>query len=385
MEPAATPTSSPTPEQSTSAAKSAADVSINASLAAVADVLLSPDLGKVPPPKVPAATEQAVIEETAKASEQAEEELDEFHESRVRQIIKAGASRVEHLAEEILRDAISDTRPLPKLLAVMARLRAPGGCPWDREQTRETLKQQIVEEVYELVEAIEDRSESAIREELGDILLHVVFHSHIGREEKKFTFADVVKTLVDKLIRRHPHVFGDVQAEDSATVLTNWNAIKASEKPERTSALDGVPRSLPALMRAFAVQKKAAAVGFDWPDATGPKAKLHEELEEFEQELPALKASPKGSPEAQSARDRAEDELGDVLFAVVNWSRHLKLDPEEALNRATKKFATRFREVEAELTQQNRTAAECSLDELEELWTSVKARHRSASASESGN
>jgi MazG family protein len=304
-------------------------------------------------------------------------------ESKVRALLKAGATDLGEIAEDILIDAVTEAGPLPQLLAVMARLRAPGGCPWDREQTRHTLKQQIIEEVYELVEAIEDHAEETIKEELGDILLHVVFHSHIGKEEKKFNFADVVKVVVDKLVRRHPHVFADVKAEDSATVLSNWNAIKAAEKPERTSALDGVPRSLPALMRAHAVQKKAAKVGFDWPDADGPKAKVREELEEFERELPALKAviaAPAGSPEALAARDRAEDELGDLLFAVVNWSRHLNLDPEEALNRATKKFSTRFRDVETELGKLDKTAAACSIDELEALWSAVKARAVAANA-----
>ncbi|PTX92053.1 nucleoside triphosphate pyrophosphohydrolase [Verrucomicrobia bacterium LW23] len=307
----------------------------------------------------------------------------------LRDVIRAGAAKLGDLAERIFDDATEDARPMRRLLAVMARLRAPGGCPWDREQTHETLRQQLVEEVYELLEAIQNRDDKELKEELGDVLLHVVFHSHIAREENRFTFADVLKTLVDKLIRRHPHVFGDVRADNSEAVLVNWNAIKAAEKPERTSALDGVPASLPALMRAAAIQKKAARVGFDWPetDLEGPKAKVREELEEFERELPMLTAtvadtsahagdSPEAAAAAAAARDRAEDELGDVLFAIVNWSRHLKLDTEEALNRATTKFSRRFRQMEAELSAQGRTPAQCELAELDALWNAVKRKEK---------
>ncbi len=261
--------------------------------------------------------------------------------------------------------------PLDRLIEVMALLRSPGGCPWDREQTHATIRSQLIEETYEVVEAIDAWSEtgdvSLLREELGDLLLHVVFHARLAEERGDFAFQDAAAGIVEKLIRRHPHVFGDVNAADSATVLKNWDQIKKVEKPERTGALDGVPRHLPALMRAQEVQKKAAKVGFDWPDADGPREKIAEELREIADALASGE-----SPE------KIADEAGDLLFSVVNYLRHLKVDSETALAGATRKFEGRFRGVEAAAAKAGKPLARDShtLEELENLWQIQKREVR---------
>lgn len=248
--------------------------------------------------------------------------------------------------------------PIERLREIMAALRAPNGCPWDREQTHATIKPQLLEECYEVLEAIDSGDPRHLKEELGDVLLHVVFHAQLSSESGEFNFDDVATGISDKLVRRHPHVFGDVHAPDTATVLTNWNEIKKQEKPERTGPFDGIPKVLPALMRATEVSKKAARVGFDWPDANGAMQKVHEEIEELRVDA--------------HDKDRAADELGDLLFAVVNLSRHLKLDAEQCLANATKKFQTRFEKMSAHLAAQGKKLEDCSLAEMDAVWNEIK-------------
>jgi MazG family protein len=253
---------------------------------------------------------------------------------------------------------------IERLLEIMARLRAPDGCAWDREQTPATLKPQMLEEVYEVLEAIDARSATLLTEELGDLLLHIVFQAQIAREAGDFTFADVANGVADKLVRRHPHVFGDVKTDDPAKIVAQWNELKKAEKPERQSALDGVPRALPALMRAEALQKKAHHVGFDWPDAHGALAKVREEIAEVTAEL---ENESKFTPGAKTA-----EEIGDLLFALVNLTRHLKLDAEELLTAANDKFTRRFQAVEALIKSRGKAMKECPLEELDAAWDEVK-------------
>ncbi|SDU08802.1 tetrapyrrole methylase family protein / MazG family protein/ATP diphosphatase [Verrucomicrobium sp. GAS474] len=258
--------------------------------------------------------------------------------------------------------------PVDRLIELMALLRSPGGCPWDREQTHVTLRPGLIEETYEVIDAIDawggTGDSSHLREELGDLLFHLVFHARLAEERGDFTFRDTASDVVEKLIRRHPHVFGDASAGDTAAVLRNWDQIKKAEKPERTGTLDGVPLHLPALMRAQEVQKKAAKVGFDWPDADGPREKIAEELREI------VDALAEGA-----SKDKIADEAGDLLFSVVNYLRHLKVDSETALAGATRKFEGRFRAVEAAAATAGKPLAKAShtIEELEELWQNHKA------------
>ena len=266
---------------------------------------------------------------------------------------------------------LPDLTPLPgkqtgaavtQLVGLMQRLLAEGGCPWDREQTLGTLVPYLVEETYEVVDAIAAGDVADHREELGDLLLQIVFQSELRFSEGKFGIDDVARGIVAKLVRRHPHVFGDVVAKDAGSVLANWAKLKAVEKAEKGKhgALDGIPQSAPALLRATRAGEKAGAVGFDWPDADGPRAKVDEELAELD--------------EARRAGDRAEmqRELGDALFAVVNLARKLGLDAEQALRDATDRFATRFRHVETALAAQGRAVADAGPQEQERLWQSAK-------------
>jgi nucleoside triphosphate diphosphatase len=265
-----------------------------------------------------------------------------------------------------------------ELLAIMARLRSPdGGCPWDLEQDFASIAPYTIEEAYEVADAIERGDREDLKDELGDLLLQVVFHAQMAAEEGKFGFGDVVDAINAKMIRRHPHVFGDVDASDAVAVKERWNAIKTEEKAERASRrdappsargglLDDVPVALPALTRAVKLQKRAATVGFDWNDPRAVIAKLREEIEETEQEL----------ADATPNRDRLEDELGDMLFAVANLARHLSLDPEAALRRANAKFVRRFAYIEDALTHQGRRPDDASLDEMEELWVAAKKEGR---------
>jgi MazG family protein len=250
---------------------------------------------------------------------------------------------------------------LERLRAIMHRLRAVGGCPWDAEQTHESLIPHLIEESYEVVDAIKSGDVAHLREELGDLLLQVVFHSEIAQEVGNFSFDDVAKEISNKLIRRHPHVFSDSEVKGTEGVLTQWDAIKRGEKgDEKKSYLYGVGKGLPALMRALKLQKKAAKVGFDWPDEKGVIDKIREEITEFEVEISA------------DDQDRATEELGDILFSVVNLARYRKLDPELLMNEANKKFENRFTKMESSLADENRSLSDATLDQMEEHWQLAK-------------
>lgn len=259
---------------------------------------------------------------------------------------------------------------IERLHSIMVRLRDPEtGCPWDRVQTLSTLKPCVLEETYELLAAMDRPEEQAnYVEELGDVLLQVMFQCVMAEQDGRFSFDDVANAIADKLVRRHPHVFGDVVAKDPATVLKNWEQIKQQEhrKEARHSALDGVPPTLPALLKAQRSQEKAARVGFDWKDAKGPLAKIREELAELEE---AVAAS------GDTALDpHVKEELGDLLFSVANLARHLKADSESALEGATAKFARRFRAVEAGAKEAGRDLKSMSLAEMEALWDAAKGK-----------
>ena len=263
---------------------------------------------------------------------------------------------------------------IERLHDIMTRLRDPEtGCPWDRVQTLETLKPCVLEEAYELISAMsrpEDRDNHV--EELGDVLLQVMFQCVMAEENGEFSFDDVANAISDKLVRRHPHVFGDAVAKDPAAVLRNWEQIKQQEhrKELRHSALDGVPADLPALLKAQRTQEKAARVGFDWKDAKGPIAKIREELSELEAAIDASQ---------DTSLDMAvKDELGDLAFAVANLARHLKADAESALDNATRKFSRRFRAVEAGAKAQGRSLKDMTLGEMDALWDEAKRSERKA-------
>ena len=246
------------------------------------------------------------------------------------------------------------------LYHIIELLRTPEGCPWDREQTHESLIKPMIEEAYEAVDAIDSGDKAALQEELGDVLMQVVFHAQMETETGGFTLDDVADGICKKLIYRHPHVFGDVSVSGTGEVLSNWEALKRVEKGQETNtdALEAVARSLPALWRAEKVQKKAKKAGFDWPDISGALDKLSEELEE-------LKA-------AAAQGTNVEEELGDLLFSAVNVSHFVKADPEQALNAATDKFISRFRKVEALAVREGRSMEGMTPDELDKLWERAK-------------
>ena len=246
-----------------------------------------------------------------------------------------------------------------RLIAVVEHLRSEDGCPWDRQQTPQSLLPYLLEETYEVMESITADDAGALKEELGDLLLHIVFQGSLAKEAGRFTLGDSLNAVSDKLIRRHPHVFGDQRVEDTGDVRRRWEAAKQREKG-RTSLLDGVPRTLPALNRARRMQEKAASVGFDWPQAAGVWAKVMEEIEE-------LKA-------ACAAEDAAamQEEFGDVLFSLVNLGRFLQLSGEDALRQATNKFEQRFRGIEQELARRGRTVEEATLEEMDGIWNRLR-------------
>jgi MazG family protein len=272
-----------------------------------------------------------------------------------------------------MSDPTPSAQAMDRLLDLMARLRAPDGCAWDREQTPATLKPQMLEECYEVIEAIDAGSPGHLTEELGDLLLHIVFQAQIAREAGQFAFADVANGIADKLIRRHPHVFGDVKVADSAGVVAQWHELKKAEKPERESALDGVPRALPALMRAEALQKKARRVGFDWPDVRGALDKVREEVAEVTAEIESDLAFAQANEIKFAPAPETAEEIGDLLFSIVNLTRHLKLDAEELLTGANDKFARRFRAVEERIKAQGKAMSDCTLEELDAAWNDVKS------------
>ena len=276
-----------------------------------------------------------------------------------------------------MNEPASGVAAMDRLLDLMARLRAPDGCPWDREQTPATLKPQLLEECYEVLEAIDSGSPEHLTEELGDLLLHVVFQAQIAREAGDFTFADVATGIADKLVRRHPHVFGEEKVADASSVVTLWHQLKKAEKPERSSALDGVPRALPALMRAEALQKKARNVGFDWPDARGSLAKVREELAEVTAEIESDLAFAAANEAKFTPSPETAEELGDLLFSIVNLTRHLKLDAEGLLTDANDKFARRFRAVEERIKARGKALSDCTMEELDAAWNDVKMSSQS--------
>jgi len=279
--------------------------------------------------------------------------------------------------------ATSPTKRIGKLFedlaAVQARLRAPGGCPWDRQQTHSTLRTYLIEEAYEVLDAIENGSPQDLAEELGDLLLQVLFHADLAREAGRFDISDVIIGIHGKMVRRHPHVFGDVKADTPGEVLKNWAQIKAKEKQssaqyspaQKPSSLHGVPRSLPALLEAFQLTRKAAQVGFDWENVDGIIEKLEEEIVELQGAL------------ADSDRHAIEEEIGDLLFTVVNLARFLKLDPEVTLKLSNQKFKQRFQEMESESLDAGVGLAQSSKAQLEELWAAAKISVMTKNSSDS--
>ncbi len=262
-----------------------------------------------------------------------------------------------------------------KLVGVQARLRAPNGCPWDREQTHQSLRTYLIEEAYEVLEALESGNDDKFVEEMGDLLLQIVFHSQIAGEEGRFTVAEVIREIHDKMIRRHPHVFGKTRARDSAEVLRNWEQIKAEERrasgkksdsngggktPKETSLLDGVSHALPATLEGFQLTRKASRIGFDWDDAGGIFEKMQEESEELKRAL------------GEQDQPKIEEELGDLLFAAVNLSRFLKIDPEIALKKANAKFSRRFRAMEGLARKNGREFKDLPREEMEAFWDAGK-------------
>jgi MazG family protein len=285
-----------------------------------------------------------------------------------------------------------------RAVSIMARLRAPGGCPWDREQTFDSIKPYTLEETYEVLEAIDHRDWDELTGELGDLLLQVLFYSEMAQEQGSFSIDDVLDRLANKLIDRHPHVFGEVKADTSAAVLRNWEALKAEEKKKRLAAgggkaakkaehpesvLAGISTTIPALLEAHKLSSRAAHVGFDWPEVEGLFDKLAEETGELREELkkfPAPGPRPPGRGVAGAGRvdvpdelrSRLEDEVGDLFFVLVNIARYLSLDPESALRKTNRKFKQRFQWMEEQLRASCRTPQQASMEELETLWQQAK-------------
>ena len=289
-----------------------------------------------------------------------------------------------------------------RAVQIMARLRAPGGCPWDREQTFDTIKPYTLEETYEVLEAIDNRDWPELTGELGDLLLQVLFYSQMASEEGHFSVDDVLDRLSNKLVDRHPHVFGDVKADTPAEVLRNWEALKGEEKKKRLAAggggnaenaddaqsvLSGVSSKMPALLEAHKLSSRAAHVGFDWPEIEGLLEKLAEETAELREELKAVPIkgpsrkgiAGSGKPQvAPELRERLEDEVGDLFFVLVNIARYLSLDPESALRKTNRKFKRRFQWMEERLRDSGRAPQQASMDELETLWKQAKQQEKLA-------
>jgi MazG family protein len=291
-----------------------------------------------------------------------------------------------------------------RAVSIMAKLRAPGGCPWDREQTFDSIKPYTLEETYEVLEAIDKRDWDELRGELGDLLLQVLFYSQMAQEEGRFSIDDVLDRLSNKLIDRHPHVFGNVSAETSADVLRNWEALKAEEKKKRLEAgggksakaenpesvLAGVSSAMPALLEAHKLSSRAAHVGFDWPEIGGLFEKLEEETTELQDELKILPSpvqpagrgiAGSGKPQVpEELRHRLEEEVGDLFFVLVNIARYLSLDPESSLKKTNRKFKRRFQWMEEQLRASGRTPQQAIMDELESLWQQAKQQELSAAS-----
>ncbi len=249
-----------------------------------------------------------------------------------------------------------------RLLEIMDRLRSDEGCPWDREQTRETLKSYLIEEAYELLEALEEDDPEKIKEEIGDLLFQLVFHARIGKERGEFDMEDVLENIEAKMIARHPHVFGDKTVKDAQEVIKRWEELKKKEGKMKESVLEGIPESLPSLLRAHRVQERVARVGFDWDDTEPVVEKLEEEFSEFKEAL------------YKKDMVEIENELGDILFSLVNLSRFVGVNPEEALRKTVTKFIGRFRYIERKAREAGRNLEEMSLEEMEALWQESKER-----------
>jgi MazG family protein len=291
-----------------------------------------------------------------------------------------------------------------RAVSIMARLRAPGGCPWDREQTLDSIKPYTLEEAYEVLEAIDNRDWDELQGELGDLLLQVLFYAEMAQEDGRFSIDDVLERLSTKLVHRHPHVFGDVKAETSADVLRNWEALKAEEKKKRLEAgggksakeeakpesvLAGVSSAIPALLEAYKLSSRAAHVGFDWPNVEGLFDKLAEETTELKHELehfpaPGPRPAHRGIAGSHTGavvpgeelKARLEDEIGDMLFVLVNIARYLSLDPESALKKTNRKFKRRFQWLEQEIRRSGRRLEDATLDEMEALWQQSKTQEK---------
>ncbi len=292
-----------------------------------------------------------------------------------------------------------------RAVSIMARLRGPGGCPWDREQTFDSIKPYTLEETYEVLEAIDNRDWDELSSELGDLLLQVLFYAQMAHEENSFSIDQVLDRLSQKLVDRHPHVFGDVKAETSSDVLRNWEALKAEEKKKRLEAgggksaedgggnehsqsvLAGVSSGIPALLEAYKLSSRAAHVGFDWPNVGGLFEKLHEETQELQKELEQVPApvprpqisgvaGSRGKQLSEDLRARLEDEVGDLFFVLVNIARYLSLDPESALRKTNRKFKRRFQWMEEQLRASGRSPEQSSMEELESLWQQAKRQER---------
>ena len=260
----------------------------------------------------------------------------------------------------------TQTKNTARLLRIMARLRGPGGCPWDREQTHQSIRYNLIEECYEALDALDAGKMGEFKNELGDLLLQIVFHAQMASEDGKFDFDAVAKSISEKLVRRHPHIFGTKQARNSAEVLRQWEAIKKSEKGAQSIIhLEDLPKYLPALLKADKVQRKVARVGFDWKHVNDVVAKVEEELRELRSAM------------ASGNRKQFEEELGDLLFAAVNLARFEDLQAEELLNRAITKFVKRFQEIEKAVHASGRRLEDCTLEELDALWESAKRKSHS--------
>jgi MazG family protein len=291
-----------------------------------------------------------------------------------------------------------------RAVAIMERLRAPGGCPWDREQTFDSIKPYTLEEAYEVIEAIDNRDWPELAGELGDLLLQVLFYAEMAKEQSSFSIDDVLDRLSTKLINRHPHVFGDVKADTSAEVKRNWEALKveerkkreaegnaaeATKKDKKDSILAGVSSAMPSLLEAYKLSSRAAQAGFDWPNIEGLFDKLKEETDELREQLnqfPPPGPRPQGrgmagsgrTPVPESLQARLEDEVGDLFFVLVNIARYLSLDPESALRKTNRKFKRRFQWMEARLRESGRAADQATMEELESLWQQAKVEEKSA-------
>jgi MazG family protein len=270
-----------------------------------------------------------------------------------------------------------------KLVALQARLRAPNGCPWDREQTHESLRKFLIEESYEVLDAMDSGDARKFASELGDLLLQVVFHGILAEEAGSFTISDVIESVHSKMVRRHPHVFGDVTAKTSAAVLKNWEQIKAEERAAEHTAIDssadsvlaGVPRSLPAVLEAYQLTRRASHVGFDWENLSGILEKLEEEKREIQSLLPSpvVRAGLKPAPTNTELTRHLEEEIGDLFFVCVNIARFLGVDPEIALKKSNAKFKKRFQWMESAAASEGRRFADLSRERMEELWGQAKA------------